>query len=61
MNAKQLRSLGIVLGLVLVALVTVRFSYSLKTSNVNWYYLVMVCGMALLLFYTLVKPKNRRR
>ena len=61
MNPRQLRSVGILLGLLLLALVTVRFSYSFRSGDVNWYYLVMICGMILLLFYTLVKPKKRRK
>ncbi len=60
MNPRQLRSVGILLGLVVLALVTVRFTYSFRSGEANWYYLVMICGMILLLFYTLVKPKKRR-
>ena len=60
MNPRQLRSVGILLGLLLLAMVTVRFSYSFRSGDVNWYYLVMICGMILLLFYTLEAQKEEK-
>ncbi len=60
MNRKQLKSLGIVLGILVVVMVVVRFSYSWKAGTTNWYYVVMICGMLLLLFNTLVKPRGRK-
>ena len=57
MNPKQLRYLGILLGIAAVVIIGLRFMRLYTQGNPNWYYLVMVCGMLLLLFYTFRKKR----
>jgi bacteriorhodopsin len=60
MSPKQLRSLGIILGLISVFLIANYIVETWETGTTNWYYLAMGCGMLLLLFYTVFKPTRRK-
>jgi len=51
MNASQLRGLGAMLGILLVLFVGIHFYKSYQVGEHNWYFVVMACGMLLLLYY----------
>lgn len=59
MNIKKLNRYGIIGGFVLVFLASLHFVRSYRSGTPKWFYLVMVCGMAIILFNTLfAKKKN---
>lgn len=57
MNPGQLRGLGILLGTVVIVIIVLEFVKLYSRGEPNWYYLVMACGMLLILFYSV----RRRR
>lgn len=56
---RQLRTLGIILGVVVTITLTLLLIRQFQAGEINWYYVVMGCGMLLLLFYTIWKPRRR--
>ena len=62
MNTKQKKQLGVTLGVVVIVLVILNLRTSLRSGgDTNWYFLVMLCGMALLLYYTFYPKRKKRR
>ena len=59
MNFRQLRALGVGLGIILLVMSSMYLWITYKAGNPNWYLLVMICGMSLLLVYTLGEKKER--
>lgn len=61
MNIKKLNRYGILGGFVLVFLASLHFSRSYQAGEPKWFYLVMACGMSIILYNTLfVKPPKRK-
>jgi len=65
MGIKTLRLLGIAGGFLLIVLATLQFMKSYQDGDPKWYNLVMICGMGLILFYTIfnksVKSKKSNK
>jgi DMSO/TMAO reductase YedYZ heme-binding membrane subunit len=59
MDGRQLRNIGILLGFLIIALASVHFYFTFKEGNPSWNLVIMICGMVLLLYYTLVRPRRR--
>ncbi|MFY0650512.1 MAG: hypothetical protein JXQ96_00695 [Cyclobacteriaceae bacterium] len=61
MNKGTLKIIGIAGGFLLIFLATNQFVKSYQSGDTDWYKLVMISGMALLLFYTLFKRSLKPR
>ena len=57
MNKTSLKLIGVATGFLVIFLATNQFLESYRAGDTKWYNLVMVSGMALILYYTLFKPK----
>lgn len=55
MSKGKLKILGVAGGFLLIFLATAQFLRSYQDGETKWYNLVMISGMALLLYYTLFK------
>ncbi len=53
-----MKRLGVALGVLLLIMGSMRLWITYKAGNPNWYLLVMICGMALLLLYTLTGSRK---
>lgn len=61
MNPIQLKALGITLGIAVLVITFLHFWRTFQEGSADWYFLVMACGMALLLLYTFTSSKKKRR
>lgn len=61
MNPQTLRGLGAMLGMLLVLFLGMYFYKSYKSGEHNWYFVVMGCGMLLLLYYSVASRSGRNR
>ena len=58
MNNRSKLALGALLGVLVMIFAIRHFLYSYRDGNPKWFMLVMVCGMLLILYYTIIG--NRR-
>ena len=61
MNPKQLKALGVFLGVLLVIVITLQFISTYNSGSPNYYFIVMGFGMLLLLYYTISTKSGRWR
>ena len=61
MNPQQMKRSGIFLGIILMILTSWHIWTTFGTGKTNWYFLVMLCGMGLMLFYTIFSKPRRRK
>ena len=59
MNNRSKTALGALMGVLVMIFAFRHFLYSYKDGNPKWFMLVMVCGMLLILYYSIIG--NRRR
>ncbi len=59
MNKGLRKLLGVAGGLLLLFLATTQFIRSYQAGEPRWYYLVMISGMLLLLYYTFFRQANK--
>jgi heme/copper-type cytochrome/quinol oxidase subunit 4 len=52
------KSVGIILGLISLIFAVRYFLYSYRDGNPKWFMVVMVCGMLLILYYTVTFEKS---
>ena len=52
MDVRRPRKIGVMLGVVGVSLTVLYLYVTIELKTTNWYFLVMLCGMVLLLLYT---------
>lgn len=58
MGDKMKKSVGIILGLISLIFAVRYFLYSYRDGNPKWFMVVMVCGMLLILYYTVTFEKS---
>ena len=54
MSSRVKLLLGSLLGILVTAFAIRHFLYTYRDGNPNWFMIVMVCGMLLILYYTLI-------
>ena len=52
MDVRRPRKIGVMLGIIGVSLTVLYLYVTIELETTNWYFLVMLCGMVLLLLYT---------
>lgn len=61
MNPKTLQFIAVIGGFLLIFLALAHFMNTYRAGNPKWQYLVMTCGMAIILFNTLFRKKKVKR
>lgn len=61
MNIKKLNRYGILGGFLLVFLASLHFYRSYQAGSPRWFYLVMACGMGLILYNTLFGNRPNKK
>lgn len=59
MGPHMKKVIGIVLGLITLLLAIRHFLYTYRDGHPSWYMIVLVCGMLLILYYTLISGRTR--
>jgi Na+/melibiose symporter-like transporter len=61
MTPAQLKGIGITMGIAVSVFATLQFISTYKSGNASWNLLFMVCGMVLILYYTIFNVGKSRR
>lgn len=61
MNKNQLVGIGVFLGTMLIILAILQFIATWEAGKPNYYMIVMTFGMILMIYYSIVTGRNRRR
>jgi threonine/homoserine/homoserine lactone efflux protein len=59
MNNGLKKTIGIVLGIIFLVFGVRYFIYSFRDGDPQWFMIVMICGMLLILYYTAINSRNK--